>query len=190
MLRHFRIAALAMAVTIAFSGLALAQRDDDDHGGDRDRHGHWRDGDHDRDDRGRRDRDRDRDRDHDRDRDRDREWRHNQGWGRWGDRRGDGDADDHWYRGGNSPVYGRNYPGSYGNRGYGASGYNQGYRDGALTAQSDAREHKPYNPSPRGRYSDGYHGYVRGDINSYRQSYYQGYAQGYRSAYGGGRWGY
>jgi hypothetical protein len=85
----------------------------------------------------------------------------NRGW--WG--RGDGDDDDdrddgYYNRGGY--VY---------NGGYGNSRYNRGYQDGMGQARRDISQGKPFNPNPRGGEDRGY-------------EYNNGYRAGYQSAFG------
>jgi len=89
-----------------------------------------------------------------------------------------GDRDDR-YRGGSYGYYGGNY--RYDRR----AGYNTGYQDGASVAREDLYSNKPFNPNPRGRYSDRDNGYAReyGDRSQYRAEYTDGYRAGYQAAF-------
>jgi hypothetical protein len=96
-------------------------------------------------------------------------------------RRGDGDGDRDDIR----PVYdGGGDP--WGGGRFGNQAYDFGYQDGATAGRGDRYEHKPFNPTPRGRYEDADRGYNRayGDINAYRRQYASGYRAGYQSSYG------
>jgi hypothetical protein len=97
--------------------------------------------------------------------------------------RGDNDRDDHRNNG---------YPGNgyYGSGAYGNDsriGYDTGYQDGVSMARDDAYRNKPFNPNPRGRFDDRYHGYRPGygDKSAYRNQYADGYRAGYQASYNG-----
>jgi hypothetical protein len=61
-----------------------------------------------------------------------------------------------------------------------------GFQDGARVGREDFFRCKPYDPYPRGRYSNSDHGFRReyGDRYRYRELYSRSYQAGYRSAFG------
>lgn len=75
--------------------------------------------------------------------------------------------------------------GDHGRRDRFQPGFDQGYRDGSRVANEDMEHRKPFDPYPRGKYSNMDRGYHRdyGNREAYRRDYAEGYRQGYRSAF-------
>jgi len=98
-----------------------------------------------------------------------------------GGRRGDGDRDDRWRRGGWGGAYDPDRIGYGGNV---ASRF--GYEDGSTAAREDIQHRKPYNSRPRGRFDDCDRGYRReyGSKDQYKAEYANAYRSGYDSVMG------
>ena len=64
-------------------------------------------------------------------------------------------------------------------------GFDQGFRDGSYVARQDLDHRKPFDPRPRGKYSNMDRGYHRdyGDKQAYRDDYAAGYRAGYESVF-------
>jgi len=65
-------------------------------------------------------------------------------------------------------------------------GWDMGYQDGSRVARQDLTHRKPYDPYPRGKYSQEDHSYrgEYGDRDAYRNQYARGYQQGYVRSFG------
>jgi hypothetical protein len=65
-------------------------------------------------------------------------------------------------------------------------GYSVGYQDGREVGREDRQKGKRFNPSPRGKYDDRDHGYMReyGNKNEYKAQYSEGYRAGYEASFG------
>jgi hypothetical protein len=108
------------------------------------------------------------------------------GYGQYGARRNDRDADDAYGRGGRGP---------YGNGGYGQNaqqtGYNNGYQEGMRYGLADRNNGHSYRPTYSDTYKHGSAGYTSayGDKGLYKSGFQQGYRAGYDRGYNGGGYG-